>query len=250
MVLVLGGIYFLYTSSKSELAPQEDQGFVLAQATSAPNATLAGKSLYDAQGFDIGSAVAHPDHVFQIDSPGQVIMGFALPPRDKRKLGANEIQQQLSQHLGAIAGQKIAVFQPPSLPGAFGLPIQFAITTTEPPARLNEVTQPLLAAAQKSGMFIFIDTDLKYDLPQAVIEIDRRQGRAARPDHESGRHRLGIAAGRQLRELLQHGHAVLQGHPPGRAPVAAERRSVAELSGGQHRRRAGISVEHRHHPHR
>ena len=175
VVLVLGGIYFLYTSSKSELAPQEDQGFVLAQATSAPNATLAGKSLYDAQAFDIGTAVAHPDHVFQIDSPGQVIMGFALPPRDKRKLGANEIQQQLSQHLGAIAGQKVAVFQPPSLPGAFGLPIQFAITTTEPPARLNEVTQPLLAAAQKSGMFIFIDTDLKYDLPQAVIEIDRQK---------------------------------------------------------------------------
>jgi multidrug efflux pump len=59
------------------------------------------------------------------------------------------------------------------LPGAFGLPIQFAITTTEPAARLNEVSQGFLATAAKSGMFIFLDTDLRFDLPQSVIEIDR-----------------------------------------------------------------------------
>ncbi len=173
VLLVLGSIYFMYSSSKSELAPQEDQGFVLAQATSAPDATLQGKSIYDQQAFEIGSGVAHPDHVFQIDTPGQVIMGFALPPRNKRKLGADAIQQQLAMKLSAIAGQKIAVFQPPSLPGAFGLPIQFAITTTEPASRLDDVSHQVLAAAQKSGMFIFIDTDLKFDLPQSVIEIDR-----------------------------------------------------------------------------
>src|SRR5580692_11099147 len=70
VVLVLGSIYFMYSSAKSELAPQEDQGFVLAQATSAPDATLQGKSIYDAAAFDMATTIAHPDHVFQIDSPG------------------------------------------------------------------------------------------------------------------------------------------------------------------------------------
>jgi multidrug efflux pump len=173
VVLVLGAIYFLYSTSKSELAPQEDQGFILAQATSAPDATLQGKSLYDEQAYNIANDIAHPDNVFQIDVPGQTIMGLALPPRNKRKLGTDALQPMLSQGLSAIAGQKMAVFQPPSLPGAFGLPIQFAITTTEPPSRLNDVSQQVLAEAAKSGMFIFIDTDLKFDLPQSVIEIDR-----------------------------------------------------------------------------
>ena len=173
VVLVLGSIYFMYSSSKSELAPQEDQSFLIAQFTSAPNATLQGKSVYDAPAFDAVTAIAHPEHVFQIDTPGQGLMGMILPARDKRKLGANEIQQQLSQSLSGLAGQKTAVFQPPSLPGAFGLPIQFAITTTEPAARLNEVSQEFLATALKSGMFMFIDTDLRFDLPQSVIEIDR-----------------------------------------------------------------------------
>jgi multidrug efflux pump len=173
VVLVLGCIYFMYSSAKSELAPQEDQSFLIAQFTSAPNATLQGKSIYDAAAFDVATAIAHPEHVFQIDTPGQGLMGMILATRDKRKLGANELQQQLSRNLGGLAGQKIAVFQPPSLPGAFGLPIQFAITTTEPAARLNEVSQEFLAAALKSGMFMFIDTDLRFDLPQSVIEIDR-----------------------------------------------------------------------------
>jgi multidrug efflux pump len=170
--LVLGSIYFMYSSAKSELAPQEDQGFILFQATSAPNATLQGKSLYDAQAFKIALST-NPQHVFQIDAPGQFIEGINLRPRNQRKLDSNGLQRLLQQKVSAIAGQKVAVFQPPSLPGAFGLPIQFAIKTTEPAARLNEVSQEFLGTAVKSGMFMFIDTDLKVDLPQSVIEIDR-----------------------------------------------------------------------------
>jgi multidrug efflux pump len=173
VLVILGCIYFMYSTSKSELAPQEDQGFILMQATSAPNATLEGKSLYDQQAHDIAVSAASPEHVFQITSPGQVIMGLALVPRDKRKYGTNDLQQTLSKSFSVIAGQKIAVFQPPSLPGAFGLPIQFAITTTDNASRLNDVSQEFLGKAQKSGLFIFVDTDLKYDLPQAVIDIDR-----------------------------------------------------------------------------
>ena len=43
VVLVLGSIYYMYTSAKSELAPQEDQSFVVVQATSAPECDPAGE---------------------------------------------------------------------------------------------------------------------------------------------------------------------------------------------------------------
>ena len=76
---------------------------------------------------------------------------MALIPRDQRKMGATEIQQVLQQKLNTIAGAKIAVFQPPSLPGAFGLPMQFAIKTTEPAARLNEVSQAFLARPSRAA---------------------------------------------------------------------------------------------------
>lgn len=173
VLLVLGSIYFMYSSAKSELAPQEDQGFIMMQATSAPDATLHAKSVNAVEAYRIAGAVGHPEHTFQIDAPGQSLLGLVFGPRNERSLSSTQAQQQLQQRMSVLAGQKVAVFQPPSLPGAFGLPIQFAITTTEPAARLNEVSHEFLSTAAKSGMFMFIDTDLKYDLPQAVIVIDR-----------------------------------------------------------------------------
>jgi multidrug efflux pump len=173
VVIVLASIYFLYGSSKSELAPQEDQGFVVMLGTPAPNATLQQKLLYAPQVHDIVKKVTNAQHIFQIEAPGQSITGIVLPNRADRKLGASQLQQQLQQQVAGVAASRIAVFQPPSLPGAFGLPIQFAIKTTEPASRLNDVSQAFLHEALQSGMFMFFDTDLKYDLPQSVIEIDR-----------------------------------------------------------------------------
>ncbi len=64
-------------------------------------------------------------------------------------------------------------FQPPPLPGSIGLPVQFVIGTTEPFERLNEVAQQFLQEARQSGMFIFLDCDLKIDNPQSNLIIDR-----------------------------------------------------------------------------
>ena len=110
--------------------------------------------------------------IFQIEAPGVSVAGNILGPISERP-GSNDIQRSVQQKLTSVAGAKIVAFQPPSLPGAFGLPVQFAIKTTEPALRLNEVSRAFLDEALKSGMFMFFDTDLKYDLPQSVIEIDR-----------------------------------------------------------------------------
>jgi len=176
VVLILFSIVYLYRGAHSELAPQEDQGFVLMQPTFAPNASLQQKILNDKAVFDLVTSTIHPDHVFQIDSPAQSITGMALQPLGPRKMSSNEIQQLLQVKTASLAGARIAVFQPPSLPGgAIGLPIQFAIQTTDPPARLFEVSSAFLDKARKSGMFAFIDSDLKIDQPQSVINIDREK---------------------------------------------------------------------------
>jgi multidrug efflux pump len=174
VVVLLASIYYLYSSAHSELAPQEDQGFVLLQPTSAPNASLQQKILNDRALFNLIQSLFHPQHVFQVDSPSQNIAGIALQPLGVRKQSSNAIQQVLQQKAGSIAGARVAVFQPPSLPGgAIGLPIQFAIQSTDSAARLYTVSSAFLDEARRSGVFAFIDSDLKIDQPQSVVEIDR-----------------------------------------------------------------------------
>jgi multidrug efflux pump len=172
-LIVLGSIYFLYATAKTELAPAEDQGIIITVSTAAPNSTLQQRQLYSRAAYQTFTSYPETNHVFQMDVPGQSIAGMVLQPWDKRERGAAAIQPLVQQDLGKIAGVRVVAFQPPPLPGAFGLPVQFVLQTTEPFERLNEVAGKFLEEAQKSGMFIFIDSDLKYDLPQTTIEIDR-----------------------------------------------------------------------------
>jgi multidrug efflux pump len=172
-LLVFGSTYFLFTSSRSELAPQEDQGVVIASSTPAPNATLQQRLLYSRETYQTFVAFPETDHVFQIDSPGRTIAGMVLKPWDERSRTSNQLQPLVQQKLGKIAGVRAVAFQLPPLPGSQGLPVQFVINTTDSFDRLNLYAARFLQDAVKSGMFIFLDSDLKIDRPQSTVEIDR-----------------------------------------------------------------------------
>lgn len=174
--LILAGNAYLFKTAKSELAPQEDQGIVLAQTQGPPNATITQMAVYTKQVFDIAKSLPEYTHTFQFTGMGAVNQGFSgimLKPWGDRSRSATEIQQAIQPKLNNIAGARMAVFQFPSLPGAFGLPVQFVVKTTEPLQNLNDVAHQVLAKAQASGMFFFVDSDLKIDQPQATVTLDR-----------------------------------------------------------------------------
>ncbi|TMG87963.1 MAG: multidrug efflux protein [Betaproteobacteria bacterium] len=175
-VILLAGTVYLFMTSKSELAPAEDQGVVLYQAIGPPNATPQQMSEYSKQIFDIARSFPEYDQIFQITGTPTTNQGFGgvlFKPWSERKRGANELQQELQQKWSSIAGATVAAFQFPPLPGSRGLPLQIVIKTTEPFERLNEVSQAVLAKARASGMFFFVDTDLKLDKPQTTVTVDR-----------------------------------------------------------------------------
>ena len=172
-LIILGSIYFLYNGATSELAPQEDQGVVITSATTAADSTLQQRQLYDHQIYQAFASYPESDHVFQLDMPGQNIAGAVLKPWDKRDRTTGVLQPLMQQKMAQIAGAQVVAFQPPPLPGSQGLPIQFIIGTTDPFSQLNTVAQKFLQDARASGLFIFLDTDLKLDKPQTVVQIDR-----------------------------------------------------------------------------
>jgi len=173
-LIILCSIYFLYAGSKSELAPQEDQGVIITSSTPAPNAALQQRELYSHAVYETFKKHPQTDHVFQLDMPGTSIAGMVLKPWNERRETTNELQPIVQRELNHIAGIRVVAFQPPSLPGSRGLPVAFVIQTTDPFSRLNEVAGKFLQTAQKSGRFMFLDSDLKYDLPQSTVVIDRK----------------------------------------------------------------------------
>ena len=175
-LLLLAGVIYLFMTSQSELAPQEDQGAVLSQVIGPPNATYQQMQGYADQIFAISRKLPEFQAMFQITGTPSVNQGFGgllFVPWDKRNRSADELQQVLQKQYDQIAGVRVAAFQFPSLPGSQGLPLQFVITSTEPVSKLNEVANKVLEKAKASGMFWFVDSDLKLDKPQATLSIDR-----------------------------------------------------------------------------
>ncbi|WP_108820212.1 efflux RND transporter permease subunit [Pseudovibrio sp. Alg231-02] len=171
--LILSSIPVLYSTSQQELAPQEDQGLVLAQSTPAPSATLQQKMLYTEEIYRIARKYSEVEGVFQLVLSSSVLSGVLLTPWDERSKTATELQYAMQPPMEGVAGFKTVMFQNPPLPGSSGLPVQFVIKTTQPVDKLNVVGSQILEKAQATGKFIFIDKDLKIDKPQGKINIDR-----------------------------------------------------------------------------
>ncbi len=175
--LILVSNYFLFVTSSSELAPQEDQGIVISQATAAANASLAQTQLYSNEINRIYKSYAETDHIFQIDGASGLntaVVGMVFKPWDDRVKTTNQLQPEIQNKLNNIAGAKVAAFQLPSLPGNnSGLPIQFVVNTTESFYNLNEISQSILNEARATGLFAYIDSDLKIDQVQTKVNLDR-----------------------------------------------------------------------------
>ncbi len=175
-VLLIGCLALMFKMSQSELAPEEDQGAVLSQVVGAPTATSDQMETYAEQVFKVAKSLPEYKQMFQITGVPTInsgIGGVLLKDWGERKRSAKEIQQDLQAQWNKIAGARVAAFQFPPLPGASGLPVQFVITTTEPFDQLNTVAQQVLDKARASGKFYFVDTDLKFDKPQATVVVDR-----------------------------------------------------------------------------
>lgn len=176
-IIILLSNYFLFTTSKFELAPQEDQGIIIAQVTAPANASLGQTHLYADQVANIFKKYPETDHVFQVEGNpalNNAIVGMVFKPWDERHRTTNQLQPLIQAELNTIAGAKIAAFQLPSLPGnSSGLPIQFVITTTDTFNNLNDVIQIFLNKARASGLFAYLDPDLKIDQAQTHVILDR-----------------------------------------------------------------------------
>ena len=172
-LMLFGAMLLLGMTAKSELAPEEDQGFLFYQLQASPNATAQQMLGYSKQMFDLGKTVPEYQMMFQIIQPGTGLGGMVFKPWDQRKRSTAQLQRELQQMWSSIAGGQVFVFALPSLPGAQGAPIQAVIKTTEPFQNLNEVAQAVLHKAQDSGKFFFADVDLKINKPQSTVVVDR-----------------------------------------------------------------------------
>jgi multidrug efflux pump len=162
-----------YIFSQRELAPAEDQGVVFGVVQASPNATLDQTKLFASQIYDVYHAFPESESIFQITDPNGGFGGMVTKPWSQRTKTAQQLLIQSTGPLSKIAGVRVIPLTPPALPGGGNFPVDFVIASSAEPQQLAQFANELVKRAFMSGMFIYADSDLKFDQPQAEVVFDR-----------------------------------------------------------------------------
>src|ERR1700736_4112047 len=162
-----------YLMSAKEPAPREDQGVIFGIVQTPPNATLEQNMLFTEQMNDIYKSFPETAQTFQVTQATLGFSGMVAKPWNERKRTLEEVLVDVNHKLSQIPGVQIFATTPSPLPGGTNFPVELVISSTAEPREINDLAQRLVGAAFKSGKFVFADSDLKYDLPEANIVFDR-----------------------------------------------------------------------------
>ncbi|GJM07145.1 MAG: acriflavine resistance protein B [marine bacterium B5-7] len=176
-IVVICSCFFLFANTKSEMAPQEDEGALFFLGTGPQYANISYTSAFTEQIHKIIRSFKETDQDFIVagsNGANTSFGGMILKPWSQRKRTAMQIFPEFKNKLNAVSGLQTIAIQPPSLPvSGSAVPIQVVIHATDGYKPMYEYSQKLMQAAQASGKFLFIQNSLMYNQPQIDIAIDR-----------------------------------------------------------------------------
>ncbi len=171
MIVILLPLFYIF--STKELAPREDQGVLFSFIQAAPNSSLDQTLLFTEEVNKAYQSFPETANTFQLTSPNVGFSGMLTKPWSERERTIMEIEGEAWGKMSTIPGIRAIVTSPPPLPGGSDFQIEFVISSTDEPAQIVQYADQLVGKAFESGLFMFADTDLKFDLPQSEIIIDR-----------------------------------------------------------------------------
>ncbi len=182
--VVVGAIWIsllivpFYLFAMKELAPREDQGVLFGIVQGPPNATIEQMSVSTDAVFKAYSSFPEYRGAFQLTSPGGGFSGLVTKPWAERSRSIFQMEPELWGKVSQIPGARVIVTTKPALPGGSDFPIEFIISSTAEPRELVTYANQLVGTAFQSGKYMFADADLKFDIPQAEIDINRDKANA------------------------------------------------------------------------
>ncbi|MEP2772185.1 MAG: efflux RND transporter permease subunit [Fulvivirga sp.] len=186
IILSGAGIYLLNQNIPQELAPMEDRGNFRIYATGPEGATFEYMDFYMDQITElVQEEVPENESVLTITSPGfgassSVNSGFAvinLVDADQRERTQTEIVDDIKPKVSQNTRARAFVSEPQSIGNRRGgLPVQYVLQAPNLD-KLKDAIPAFIEEANKTGVFGFVDVDLKFNKPEINIEIDRDKAR-------------------------------------------------------------------------
>ncbi len=177
MGLSAAGIAWVFPGMKSELAPLEDRGVILANINAPDGSTLAYTNRYAQMIESMGQRYPEFDRIFANVGNPTVAQGsvfYRAVDWDQRERTTLQIARELQPRFASLAGVSAFPITPPSLGQGFReRPLSFVIQTSASYQQLNQVTRQMLDEMAKNPGIVAPDVDLRLNKPELRIEVDR-----------------------------------------------------------------------------
>lgn len=172
-VSLLAVPFFLF--SQKELAPTEDQSSINVAYTAPPEASLDYTARYMVDVVDAMKSLPGASKMWQMVMPNGGFGGMGFVDFDDRDETVHTLLPRAFGALSKVTGLTTFPVLPSALPSAGRFDMEFVVMSTDPAEEMLPHAEELMEAARRSGMFMFVDTDLRIDLPQARFLLDRER---------------------------------------------------------------------------
>jgi multidrug efflux pump len=177
MVASAGTSWWLFSITKSELAPYEDRGVIAMPIRAPDGATLEYTARYLDAIEAIGSQYPEFDRRFLFVGGGQVSTAFGVMRTvdwEERTRSTRELQRDMLPKLGALPGISAFPVTPASLGQGFrdrGLNV--VLVSGDSYTNMARVAQQFIAEMQKNPGIVQPDSDLQLNKPEVFMDVDR-----------------------------------------------------------------------------
>ncbi|QIW10856.1 efflux RND transporter permease subunit [Francisella sp. LA112445] len=178
-IIVLISCFIMGTGIKSELAPIEDQGFIAVMGQAPSSANINYLEAFSKKLNQTLDSVPGKKATFILNGvmgSNVIFGGFIMKSWDDRKTSQQQAANIIQSKVTELPGIQTYVQQVPSLPGIpRGAPISIVIQSVNDYEAINDITNKVINKMMKSGLFVFAQSDLKFDNPVVDINIDREK---------------------------------------------------------------------------
>jgi multidrug efflux pump len=164
-----------YLFSQQELAPIEDEGGMNIIIESPSNGSLQYSADYMDDVVTTLLTVPGADYMWQLIMPSGGFGGLILKDFDQREKSVQQLLPEVFQLSSTVTGVKVLPVLSAALPTAGNFDVELVVQSADSSQQMREYAEKMLAAAYASGRFMFIDTDLRIDLPEAHFILDRER---------------------------------------------------------------------------
>ncbi|HEY0686069.1 MAG TPA: efflux RND transporter permease subunit [Steroidobacter sp.] len=174
-VLVTLAAWPLYMYSRQELAPVEDQSHISLFFEASPDSSLVATDRDSQQVVKALTAFPEADFMWSLTANWGGFGGLVAKNWQERERSTEEMYGAVYGAVSQVPGLRVYPRLDPPLPTPGQYDVEMIVQNEASIEELLATTQAVLDAGWASGKFLYVDTDLKIDLPQARVVLDRER---------------------------------------------------------------------------